>query len=206
MKKRLGRCLLSLAGCLLVVSACFLCYPAPSKAEELETSVSTWQILDSTSSAGTEPTALGVTERTYLTVRAAIAAAASGDEEISVFRITRSSRTKANAIRIRALGITDGGTATYDVFSGTLADSSDCELMYLGTLAFTIGTQASTIATYELGDTLVVTTGDATVSWTSTSSATNRIAEATIDLQGADLLILVPTTVTADCKLLGKFY
>lgn len=105
--------------------------------EVLETIQAVWQIADSTTSAGTEPTALSVTERTKLLVDAAITAAASGDDEISIFQIP----PKWNAIRFRALGITDAGTVTHHIYFGTLGNGADCELSYAGQLAWTLGTQ-----------------------------------------------------------------
>ena len=54
---------------------------------QLHTIKNQWVILDSTTSTGSEPSDLAVTERTYQLVKAAIAAAASGDDEISIFDI-----------------------------------------------------------------------------------------------------------------------
>lgn len=178
----------------------------------VHTARATWVVLDTTSSTGTEPTDLAVTERTYQTVKTAQGTGASGDDEISIFDVPRD----WNGARFRAIGITDDGTATYQIYAGTLGDSNrdtdsttaDCELAYIGQYVFTIGTQASTTATYEMADTLAVTASD----WTkpvSTSAVTssptgNRVAEGRVDLMGADVLVFVPTTVTADCKLLGK--
>jgi len=167
-----------------------------------------WVVLDTTSSTGTEPSDLAVTERTYQTVKTAIDTAASGDDEISVFDVPRS----WNTIRLRAIGITDGGTATYQIYAGTLGDgnrdtdstTADCELAYIGQFAFTIGTQASVTTDYELADTLVYTASDWTKTATVTSPTGNRVAEGEIDLAGADVLIFVASTVTADCKLLGR--
>ena len=258
---------------------------------QLHTVKDTWVILDETTSADTEPSNLAVTVRTYQLVKAAISTAASGDDEISVFDVPRS----WNGIRFRAIGITDGGTATYQIYAGTLGDgnldsgstSEDCDLAYIGQFAFTVGTQSSiyhqtaftsggtrtpvagetvtgatsgetaviisitissgtfaggdaagtllvrtasgafqsedldltTLAgtsilnvmnigadlfTFELADTLTVTSSDWTRDITSTSPTGNRVAEALVDLAGADVLVLVGSVVTADCKLLGK--
>ena len=95
-----------------------------------------WQVLDTTTSAGTTPTALGVAERTYLTVVAAQAADSSGDGEISYTKIPPT----WNGIRIRCIGITDGADIVYDVHAGTLGNEDDCELALLGTLTYVIGT------------------------------------------------------------------
>lgn len=243
-----------------------------------------WVILDETTSTGTEPSDLAVTERTHALIQAAITAAASGDDEISVVHLPAS----WNEIRLRAAGITDDGTATYQIYLGTLAGGADCDLAYAGQCAFTIGTQSSIYsqiaytsggtATIDIGDTLtgatsgetavvisitvtsgtfaagtaagtitvrtqsgtfqaeelnvtdaatgVVTINNATIAadmtrfeladtltltqsdWTVTpvtkSPTGNRVAETRIPLNGADLLVAVPTVMSADGKLLGK--
>jgi hypothetical protein len=105
--------------------------------EVLETTQAVWQIADSTTSAGTEPSALSVTERTKLLVDAAIAAGASGDDEISIVQIP----PKWNALRFRNIGITDGGTVTHQIYLGTLSNGADCEVSHAGQLAWTLGTQ-----------------------------------------------------------------
>lgn len=161
-----------------------------------------WNTIDATTSTGTEPTDLAVTERTYVTVVAAIAAASSGDEEISYAHIPPT----WNALRFRCIGITENGTATYQIYLGTRAGGTDCELSKAGQLAFTIGTQASVTSTYELADAVTVTAADWAKSWGSASPGSDQCAEAAIDIMGADLLVVVPTTVTADCKLLVKGY
>ncbi len=254
----------------------------------LHTDRNEWQIIDSTTSSGDEPNDLAVTERTYASV---VAAAEGGDAEISIFDIPRS----WNGIRLRALGITDGGTATYQIYLGTLGDGNldsgstgaDCELAYVGQLAFIIGQQSSiysqvaytsggtrtpvpgetftgntsgetailisdsitsgtyadanAVGTYtvrtqtgtfqsetlnlttlsggsitnvatisadmvrfELADTLTITESDWTADWASSSPVGNRVAEGLLDLNGADVLIAVATTITADSKLIGK--
>lgn len=172
----------------------------------LETTTSAWVTLASALAAGTEPTDLAVGERTYLTVKAAIAAAASGDEKIVIHRIDSSIETRANAMRFRCVSTADAAACTFVLYIGTLNKAADCDLTYLGTLAFTTGLQQSTDSTYLFADQVTPTAGDTTVSWGSTSAADDRVAEAAIELQGADILIIVPTVVAADCKLFGKGY
>ena len=167
-----------------------------------------WEVIATTASAGDEPTDLAVTERTYQTVKTAIAAALNGDEKIQVFDIPRD----WNGIRFRAQGITDDGTYTTQVYFGTLGDGNkdsdstdfDCELAYVGQLAWVIGTQASITATYEMADTVTVTGSDWPESWESSSPTGNRIAEASIDAIGADVIIIVPTVASADSRLLAR--
>ena len=98
---------------------------------------SSWDIADTTTSAGDEPTALSVTERTKLLVDAAITAAVSGDAEISLYTLP----SKWNAIRLRGIGITDGGTRTDQIYFGSLGGNDDCELTHAGQLAWVMGTQ-----------------------------------------------------------------
>jgi hypothetical protein len=172
---------------------------------QLHTVTNTWTVIDTTDSSGLEPNDLAVTERTYQTAKAA---AEGGDAEISFFDVPRS----WNGLRLRAIGITDDGTATYQIYLGTLGDGNkdddstaeDCELAYLGQFVFTIGTQASTTSTYEMADTLSITASDWGDTPTAKSPAGNRVATGKVDLLGADLIVAVPTVVTADCKLLGK--
>jgi len=174
-----------------------------------ETSIIPWTIIDSTTSDGNEPTALAVTERTYVTVNAAIDACSpgEGDGEISIYRIAKTNQTRANAIRIRCMGITDANDITYNIYTGTLGKTgTDCSLSLLGTLAFTIGTQASIISGYEYASQLTVTEGGTSTAWTSKSADDDRIAEGGIKLQGSDLLVIVPTTCECDAKLEAKFY
>ena len=177
----------------------------------VHTSRSEWVAIETTSSAGDEPTDLGVAERTYQTVKAAQIAAVGGDGEIGIFDVPRS----WNAIRLRAQGITDNGTYTVQIYFGTLGDGNrdadytssstfDCELAYAGQLAWTIGTQGAVTATYEMADTLAVTASDWTKDWTSKSPTGERVAEAFIDLMGADIIVIVPTVATADSKLLTR--
>lgn len=251
-----------------------------------------WEIIDSTLSGATA-TDLAATERTYQLVKAAIAAAANNDDEISIFDIPRS----WNKIRFRAIGITDNATVTYQIYFGTLGDGNrdidntveDCDLAYAGQLTFTIGQQSSIysqvaftsggtrtpvvgetvvgatsgktaviisisvssgafadgdaagtllvrtqngtfqsenlnltalngdtlsdvmtiggdMSRFELADTIVPTTSDWINPWGSRSPISDRVAETDIDLSGADVVIAVPTTVTADCKLLVKAF
>lgn len=177
---------------------------------QVHTKRNRWVVIDTTSSTGTEPSNLAVNKRTYQAVLTAIAAAASGDDEISVLGIPRS----WNGIRLRCIGITDGSSVIYQIYLGTLGVNSsniatttaDCELSYAGQLAFTIGTQVSTTTSYELADTLTVTSSDWVKSWSSTSPTGNRVAEAEIDVSGADVIIALATTAGSDCKLLGKGY
>ena len=167
-----------------------------------------WTVLDTTSSDSDEPTDLAVTERTYQTVKAAIGTGASGDAEISIFDVPRS----WNAIRLRAIGITDAGTYTVEIYLGTLGDgnrdvdstAADCELAYAGQLAWVVGTQVSTTSTYEMADAVTITSSDWAKDWNSASPSGNRVAEATIDLMGADVVVIVPTVASADSKLLGR--
>ena len=169
-----------------------------------------WVAIDTTSSAGDEPTDLAVTERTYQTVKAAQIADVSGDGEISIFDIPRS----WNGIRLRAQGITEDGTYTVQIYAGTLGDgnrdadstTADCELAYIGQFVWTIGTQSAVTATYEMADTLVVTASDweADLALNLKSPGGDRVAADRFDLLGADVIVIVPTVASADSKLLAR--
>lgn len=178
----------------------------------LHTDHSRWVVIDSTTTAEGNVDDLGVTERTYQIVRTLIDTAANDDDSMSIFDIPRG----WNGIRIRAIGITNDGDQDYAIYAGTLGDgnrdadrtSADCELAYIGLFSFVIGTQASTTSTYEMADELIVTESDWTVDLTTgnkvTSPSGNRVAEARFDLLGADILVLVPIVVDANCKLLAR--
>ena len=254
----------------------------------LHTLQSAWVIADETSSAGTEPTALGEDERKKLRVDTAIAAASSGDDEISTFVIP----ANWNGIRFRSVNITkDSGAATHQIYFGTLGNQSDCDLVYAGQLAWTSGDQdsmyyqitftsggpyvpqpgdiitgntsgktavvmatptaatgsfdaadatgtiqyrsstgtftnsetisvgdglgaradilthaASDLVLFEYADTLTVTQKSWLPSWGTVSPADDTIAEASVDVMGADYMVIVTSTCDADSKLLIKGY
>lgn len=162
-----------------------------------------WQIIDTTTSAGAETTDLAVDERTYATVVAAMAAATAGvaDGEISIYRIPDSH----NAGRFRCGGIAADGTATYQIYLGTLAlRGTDCDLVNAGQLAFVVGTQESSIADCNLADAVTVTQYCWPKSWGSASPGSELVAEASLDFMGADILIIVPTTASANSWLFMK--
>jgi len=115
-----------------------------------------WQVLDTTSSSGTEPTDPAVDERTYDTLTTAITTASSGDDEISYAHIPPT----WNGLRFRCIGITNNGTTTYQIYLGTLAGGTDCILVNAGQLAFTVGQQVSDTSTYELADAVTITAKD----------------------------------------------
>jgi len=241
-----------------------------------------WLIADETTSAGDEPNALGVTERTLLTVKAA---AEGGDDEISIYTLD----SEWNAIRLRAIGITDGGTRTDEIYIGSLGGGKDCELSYAGQLAWVVGTQQSVydqitftsggtyepkpgnvvtgvtsgktavvvstvlssgtwaggnaagtityksasgtftaeekisivnnlgvtqadvlthavsdLVDFELADTVTLTAAAWNSTWGTVSPADNTNAEASVDIKGADIMVIVTTTCNADSKLLIK--
>jgi len=123
--------------------------------EVLETTQAVWQIADSTTSAGEEPNALTVNERTKLLVDAT---SYTGSAEISIFQIP----PKWNAVRLRGIGITDGGSVIHQIYLGTLGNGDDCELSHAGQLAWTLGTQQTIYdqITFTSGGTYVPQVGD----------------------------------------------
>ncbi len=175
---------------------------------QIHTARNRWVVIDTTSAADTEPSDLTDIERTYQTVKAVIATGAGGDEEISIFDVPRS----WNAVRFRCRGVTEGVNVIHYLYFGTLGDgnrhtdstTADCELTYAGKLDWTLGDQVSADATYdEMADTLTVTAGHWNKSWGSQSPASDFVAEATIDLIGADLIVVICQTTTCDCQLLA---
>lgn len=158
-----------------------------------------WKILDSTTSFGKEPNDLEIGGRTYASI---LADTNEGALEVSIVHIPP---TWTN-VRFRCIGVSEDSNVIYQVYAGTLAEGSDCELAKVGQLTFVIGTQQSTITGYKMADTVTATTteDDWVKSWATSSPANNHVAEATVDLMGEDILVLVPTTADCDCKLLGK--
>ena len=75
------------------------------------------------------------------------------------------------------------------------------DINYANKLAFVIGTQASITSTYEMADAVTVTESDSVSAWSSVGAAGNTVAEGQIDLNGANIIVLVPTVVTANCRL-----
>lgn len=176
---------------------------------ELTTPNFPWNTTASFLSAGDEATALGTAERTYKTVAAAIAAAQNGDEKIVIYPIPYGT----NGLRFRAMGITNDGTVSIDIWTGTFdGDTEDCELSLRGILTFTVGEQASTVSSYEMARAVVLTAGSdktSTSAWTIASAGIEEsVAEAMLDLQGDDILVIVPIegSLTANAKILTKPY
>ncbi len=135
----------------------------------LHTIQSAWVVVDETTTTGTEPTALAKGERTKKLVDAAIATAASGDDEISTFIIPAA----WNALRFRAVGTTDNDAMTHQVYLGTLGGEADCELVYAGQLVWTVGTKVSTYyqITFTSGGTYIPHIGDIATGNTSGKTA-----------------------------------
>ena len=169
---------------------------------EQNTAREAWVTLATTASAGDEPNDLAVGERTYAT---ATAAAEGGDSKIETYSLN--AKYAWNYVRFRCIGITDNQTVTYQIYLGTLSPGgTDCALVKAGQLAFTVGLQASTTSTYEYADTLTLTEYCWPKTWASASPASDLVAEACIDLMGADLILIVPTTVGCNAILQGKGY
>lgn len=179
---------------------------------ESHTTRDPWEIFggEGVLATGAEPTDLGVTERTYLTVLAAIAADSSGDGKIRVQLLHENPGW--DRLKFRATGVTDNGTSTWQIYAGTLGRApvegvTDCVLVKIGQLAFVVGTQASLTSGYELADAVTVTEGfSAPNAWSTASPGSEGVAETEIDLRGADVVIAVPTVITNDAQLLVSGY
>ncbi len=186
----------------------------------LHTARKQWEIAGSVVVAGDNPADLTVSTRTYKTAKAAQIAALSGNEKIVIFDIPR----EVNGLRFRCRGVTEGAAVTWQIYVGTLGDGfrdvdstdQDCDLAYLGQLAYVIGAQVA-IDALLIADTLTITESDWGKRWgysindgstrpPSTITNTNRISEGWIDLMGADLIVAVPTVIGIDAKLVLKGY
>lgn len=175
-------------------------------AAQLITDQGGWEVLGSFLAAGDEATDLGVAERTLSTIRAAINLAVSGDGKII---IVENLNTGANTMRFRNIGLGAAGDHVYQIYSGAKGNNDDCAFVKRGTLTFKTGSQASTFSGLEYADLLTVTnTTASSTSWTvaNPGDGTELVAECFIDLQGDDTLVIVPTTLDDNSKLLGKFY
>lgn len=253
----------------------------------LHTMQTPWVIAETENSADSQPNVLGNTERTKAIVDRLIAANANNDGQMSTFILP----AEWNGVRFRAIGITDGGTLTHQIYFGTRDGEGDCELSYVGQLAWTIGLQtsiydqiaftsggtyepklgnivtgntsdetavvvsktltsgawadgdaagtityrsasgaftsgetikitdifgvtqadvlthaSSDLIDFELADTLTVTAKAWGSAWSSNSPADNTNAEAEIDKKGANFMVVVTTTCSADGKLLLTGY
>lgn len=137
--------------------------------DALHTMQSGWIIADSENSADTQTDALSDTERTKLLVDALIAANASNEAFISVVPIP----PKWNAVRLRGIGITDGGNRVDEIYLGTLGRQRDCMVTYAASLDWTIGLQRSIYSqiTFTSGGTYEPIVGDKITGNTSTETA-----------------------------------
>ncbi len=175
---------------------------------ELATPNFPWATAVTWLSAGDEATALDVTERTFKLITTAIAADSSGDGKITIYTLPYGT----NAVRIRAIGLVPNESVVVDVLSGTYDGSiEDCEMVLRGTLTFVIGLQKTTATDYEIADTVSLTAASdaaSTSDWTIANPATGSetAAEALLDMQGDDRLVLVPTTLSSNAKILIKPY
>ncbi len=173
-----------------------ICYAADQVRSESHTVQNRWVVVDTTTTAGDEPNDLAVDERTYLTV---LAATEGGDDEISTYPIS----TAMNAGRFRCIGYSEQNV-THQIYLGTLGGGTNCELVKAGQLAWAVGTQVSTTTGYEMADAVTVTSYCWTKSWSSATPGSELVAEATIDLMGADILVVVPTVSDCNSRLLFK--
>ncbi len=186
----------------------------------LHTARKQWVVVGSVLAAGDDPADLTVALRTYQTAKAAQTADVSGSGKIVIFDIPR----EVNGLRFRCRGVTENAAVTWQMYAGTLGDGfrdvdntdQDCDLAYLGQLAYVIGAQVATDALL-IADTLTITESDWGKRWgysindgstrpPSTIMNADRISEGWIDIMGADLIVAVPTVIGTDAKLVLKGY
>jgi hypothetical protein len=169
-----------------------------------------WVQIDTSTGSLTMPSDLSTIERTYQAAKTIQAANAGNDGEISFFDIPRS----WNTIRLRAMGLTENVSYVTAIYFGTLGDgnrdidstSVDAELSLAGNITWTIGAASSTVTGYRMADTVAVATDTWVKAWETDSFGNNRVAEALINLTGADIMVVVPTTAASDSILIGKGY
>lgn len=174
-------------------------------AAQLITEQAEWFTLGSFLSSGGASNDLGVTQRTQSGVQSAIGAASNNQDQIVIYGPLP---IAANAIRIRNIGLGAAGDHVYNIYTGASGDHN-FDYVLRGTLTFKTGSQASAILTYEFADLLTVTnTSASSTSWTvaNPGDGSELVAEAFIDLQGDDMIVIVPTTLDDNSKLLGKIY
>jgi len=171
---------------------------------ELATNDSGWFVIGEFEEAADSD--LAVTKRTYATIVAAMTAAGDpNDANIVICDLPYG----ANAVRFRNVGTGAADDHVYVVYSSAKFGAADSAFVKRGTLTFKTGSQASTFSGFEFADVLTVTTTTASsTSWVvaNPGDASELVAEAFIDLQGDDTLVIVPTTIDSDSKLLGKYY
>ncbi len=193
------------AGGVAATNATIRAIARPAVGSELTTNDSGWFTIAEFASSGGAATDLAVGERTYATIIAAIAADAGNDGQIVVFDLPYG----ANAVRFRNIGLAAAGDHVYQLYSSAKFGAADSAFVKRGTLTFKTGSQASTVTGFEFADLLTVTnTSASSASWTvaNPGDGTELVAEAFIDMQGDDTLVIVPTTLDDNSKLLGKYY
>ena len=170
-----------------------------------------WQVAGE-NSTGVAVTALAADERTFKLIQAAVVAGAGNDEDIDFYDVP----LWANGARFTAIGITNDGDYVVEILVGSMEvnvssaisdGTQNSNTAILGTLAFIIGQQASTLTGYEMAQSVIATKGDVAAVWTKGGTInSDRTCEAYIDLHGATFLVISGTTVDADSKLFVKFF
>lgn len=175
----------------------------PKVGTEPTTPYHRWKTVATFASVNGDPVDLIDTERTYAIVQNLIETAADDEEKIIIKAIPYGT----NAIRFRLSGITEAGLIVLQIYSGSLENQLNCELVKYGTLTFTIGTQETINTTFEFADTCILTNANANASitdWTIASPADNTCAEVFRDFVGDDILVIVPTRIDCNAKLFMK--
>lgn len=100
------------------------------------------------------------------------------------------------------------GTIQYRSNSGTFTNSETISIVNPRgvTQADVLTHAASDLVLFEWADTLTLTAKSWGSTWSSVSPADDTIAEAELDVKGADFLVALPSTCDADAKLLIKGY
>ena len=100
------------------------------------------------------------------------------------------------------------GTVTYRSASGTFTNSETVSISRANVVsssnAYTHA--ASDLVQFEYSDTLTATNKSWGTNWSASSPADDTLAEGKLDVGGADVMIILTSTCTADSKLLIRGY
>ncbi len=145
-----------------------------------------WQRLSAFTAATTTP---DVSHRTYTTF----------DDDAQNRVLVCDSRW--NKVVVRALGTTNNATITVDVF--LMVGGTSDHFTRIGTLAFVVGQQPSSVTTYEFADAVSVTNETGSFrSWRAISPGGDYIGMGEVDLCPGDILGFCPTGITAGTAIL----
>lgn len=101
---------------------------------------------------------------------------------------------------------TAAGTFTLIGVTGTFQSETLKVTDAAGVITANGATIGGATTKYEMADAVTVTAHDASAAWSSAGGTAEATCEAKIDLEGAKFLVIIPTTCSANSKLLVKFF